>query len=144
MSKGSVNKVILVGNLGKDPEIKYTASGLAIANMSIATTETRKDKNTNQNEDTVTWHRIVMMGKLAEIAGEYLNKGSKIFIEGRIQNRKWQDKETGKDNYITEVFADQMQMLSPKSENTNKDHYPSLDAGSKSNTDSQFTEDVPF
>ena len=109
----SVNKVILIGNLGRDPEIRYMPSGDAMANMSLATTENWKDKNGEKQEKT-EWHRIVMFGKVAEIAGEYLKKGSPVYFEGRIQTRKWTDKE-GQDKYTTEVVADRMQMLGSRS-----------------------------
>lgn len=109
----SVNKVILIGNLGKDPEMRYMPSGDAIANFSIATTEGWKDKSGEKQEKT-EWHRISMFGKLAEIAGEYLKKGSSVYIEGRLQTRKWQNKE-GVDQYTTEVVADKMQMLGGRS-----------------------------
>ena len=105
----SVNKVILVGNLGRDPEVRYMPNGDAVANYSIATTETWKDKNGMRQEKT-EWHNIVMYRRLAEIAGEYLKKGSSVYIEGRLQTRKWQDKQ-GNDRYTTEIVADQMQML---------------------------------
>lgn len=104
-----VNKVILVGNLGADPEIRYTPSGLAIANFRIATTESYKNKE-GQKEDKTEWHRIVTFGKLAEICGEYLNKGKQVYIEGRIQTRDWEDKE-GNKRYTTEIVCNQMQML---------------------------------
>ena len=105
----SVNKVILVGNLGRDPEVRYMPNGDAVANYSIATTETWKDKNGMRQEKT-EWHNIVMYRRLAEIAGEYLKKGSSVYIEGRLQTRKWQDKQ-GNDRYTTEIIADQLQML---------------------------------
>jgi single-strand DNA-binding protein len=105
----SVNKVILIGNLGKDPETRYLPSGDAVTNFSIATTEKWKSKSGEQQEHT-EWHRISMFGKVAEIAGEYLKKGSPVYVEGRIRTRKWQDKE-GKDTYTTEIIAEQMQML---------------------------------
>src|SRR2546426_7347992 len=105
----SVNKVILVGNLGRDPETRYTTSGEAVTNVSIATTDTWKDKNGEMQEKT-EWHRIAFFGKLAEIAGEYLKKGSQVYVEGRLQTRKWQDKD-GQDKYMTEIVANQMQML---------------------------------
>lgn len=109
----SVNKVILIGNLGRDPEIRYMPSGDAMANISLATTENWKDKNGEKQEKT-EWHRVVMFGKVAEIAGEYLKKGSPVYFEGRIQTRKWTDKE-GQDRYTTEVVADRMQMLGSRS-----------------------------
>jgi len=105
----SVNKVILVGNLGRDPEMRYMPSGDAIASFSVATTDNWKDKN-GQKQERTEWHRISMFGKLAEIAGEYLKKGSSVYIEGRLQTRKWQDKE-GNERQTTEVVADRMQML---------------------------------
>jgi single-strand DNA-binding protein len=105
----SVNKVILVGNLGRDPEVRYMPEGGAIANVSVATTDTWKDKSGEKQERT-EWHRVAFFGKLAEIAGEYLKKGSQIYVEGRLQTRKWQDKE-GQERYTTEIVADRMQML---------------------------------
>jgi single-strand DNA-binding protein len=105
----SVNKVILVGNLGRDPETRYTTSGDAVTNVSIATTDTWKDKSGEKQERT-EWHRVAFFGKLAEIAGEYLKKGSQVYVEGRLQTRKWQDKD-GQDKYTTEIVADRMQML---------------------------------
>jgi len=105
----SVNKVILIGNLGRDPEVRYMPDGGAITNISIATTENWKDKNGEKQEKT-EWHRVAFFGKLAEIAGEYLKKGSQVYVEGRLQTRKWQDKD-GNDKYTTEVVADRMQML---------------------------------
>jgi single-strand DNA-binding protein len=109
----SVNKVILVGNLGRDPEMRYMPSGDAIASFSVATTDTWKDKN-GQKQERTEWHRISMFGKLAEIAGEYLKKGSSVYIEGRLQTRKWQDKE-GNERQTTEIVADRMQMLGGRS-----------------------------
>lgn len=114
MARGSVNKVILVGNMGKDPEVRYTPNGLAVTNITIATTEVWKDKTSGENQDRTEWHRIVLYNRLAEIAGEYLRKGSKIYIEGRLQTRKWQDKNTGQDRYTTEIVADSLQMLDSK------------------------------
>ncbi len=105
----SVNKVILIGNLGRDPETRYMPDGGAITNVSIATTETWKDKNGDKQEKT-EWHRVAFFGKLAEIAGEYLKKGSQVYVEGRLQTRKWQDKD-GQDKYTTEIVANAMQML---------------------------------
>jgi len=105
----SVNKVILIGNLGRDPETRYMPDGGAITNISVATTDVWKDKNGEKQEKT-EWHRVAFFGKLAEIAGEYLKKGSQVYVEGRLQTRKWQDKD-GADKYTTEVIADRMQML---------------------------------
>lgn len=105
----SVNKVILVGNLGRDPEVRYMPNGEAVCNFSIATTDSWKDKS-GQKQERTEWHNIVMYRKLAEIAGEYLKKGRPVYVEGRLQTRKWQTKE-GQDRYTTEIIADQMQML---------------------------------
>ena len=109
MSRG-VNKVILVGNLGQKPEMRYTATQTAVANISIATTESWKDKESGENRDKTEWHRVVFFGNLAEIAEKYLDKGSSVYVEGKIQTRKWQDKE-GKDRWTTEVLGNQLTML---------------------------------
>ena len=110
-----VNKVILVGTLGKDPEVKYAANGNAIANVSVATSEQWNDKSTGQKQEKTEWHRVVIFGKLAEIAGQYLTKGSQVYFEGKLQTRKWQDQSSGQDRYSTEVvidgFSGSMQML---------------------------------
>lgn len=105
----SVNKVILVGNLGRDPEVRYTPDNNAVTNVSVATTDVWRDRNGEKQERT-EWHRVAFFGKLAEIAGEYLKKGSQVYVEGRLQTRKWQDKE-GQERYTTEIVADRMQML---------------------------------
>jgi single-strand DNA-binding protein len=107
----SVNKVILVGNLGRDPEVRYSPDGAAICNMSIATTSQWKDKSSGEKREETEWHRVVTYNRLAEIAGEYLKKGRSVYIEGRLKTRKWRDKDTGADRYSTEIVADQMQML---------------------------------
>ncbi len=105
----SVNKVILIGNLGRDPEVRYLPSGDAVANLNVATTEKWKDKNGEQQEQT-EWHRVAFFGRQAEICGEYLRKGSQVYIEGRLQTRKWTDKD-GNERYTTEIRGDRMQML---------------------------------
>jgi len=112
MARG-INKVILVGNMGNDPEVRYTPSGAAVTTISIATTESWKDKDGNKQEKT-EWHRVVFFGRLAEIAGEYLKKGSQVYIEGKLRTNKWQDKE-GQDRYTTEILANEMQMLGGRS-----------------------------
>ncbi len=115
-----VNKVILIGTLGQDPEVRYMPNGGAVANISLATNESWKDKNTGEQKEKTEWHRVVIFGKLAEIAGEYLHKGSQVYIEGKLQTRKWQDQATGADKYTTEVLVDfggQMQMLGGKNQN---------------------------
>ena len=112
MAKG-INKVILIGNLGNDPEVRYTPGGSAVASVSLATSETWKDKQTGELQDRTEWHKIVFFNRLAEIAGEYLKKGSKIYVEGSLRTRKWQDK-NGQDRYVTEIVAGEMQMLDSK------------------------------
>jgi single-strand DNA-binding protein len=107
----SVNKVILVGNLGKDPESRYMPNGDAVVNITLATTDSWKDKQTGEKKEATEWHRIVFFRKLAEIAGQYLKRGSQVYIEGSLKTRKWQDKESGQDRYTTEIVADSMQML---------------------------------
>ena len=107
----SLNKVLLIGNLGRDPETRFLPNGNAVCNFSIATTESWKDKQSGQKQEKTEWHNISMYGRLAEIAGQYLKKGSSVYIEGRLQTRKWQDKQTGADRYTTELIADEMKML---------------------------------
>ncbi|NEX61313.1 single-stranded DNA-binding protein [Noviherbaspirillum galbum] len=106
----SVNKVIIVGNLGRDPETRYMANGEAVTNVAVATTESWKDKNSGEKKELTEWHRITFYRKLAEIAGQYLKKGSQVYVEGRLQTRKWTDKD-GVERYTTEIIADTMQML---------------------------------
>jgi len=113
MARG-INKVILIGNLGQDPEVKYMPSGGAVTNVTIATSESWKDKTTGEQKENTEWHRVVFFRRLAEIAGEYLKKGSKVYIEGRLQTRKWQD-QSGNDRYTTEIIANEMQMLDSRS-----------------------------
>lgn len=110
----SVNKAILIGNLGKDPEIRYLPSGKAVANFSIATSESWKDKTTGEKQEKTEWHNIVIFDKLAEICGQYLKKGSSVFIEGKLTTEKWQDKKTGEDKYTTKIIANEMRMLGSK------------------------------
>ena len=109
MARG-INKVILIGNLGQDPEVKFMPNGNAVTNVTVATSESWKDKNTGEQVDKTEWHRVVFFRRLAEIAGEYLKKGSKVYIEGKLQTRKWQD-QSGNDRYTTEIVANEMQML---------------------------------
>ena len=110
----SVNKVIVVGNLGRDPETRYMPDGAAITNVSVATSFQWTDKASGEKKEETEWHRVVFRGKLAEVAGEYLKKGSQVYVEGRLRTRKWQDKE-GQDKYTTEIIADRMQMLGSRS-----------------------------
>jgi single-strand DNA-binding protein len=113
MARG-VNKVILVGNLGKDPEIRYTPSGSAVANVTIATSDQWKDKQTGEQQERTEWHRVVFFNRLAEVVGEYVKKGQQIYVEGRIQTRKWQD-QSGQDRWTTEIVGNEMQMLGGRS-----------------------------
>ncbi len=157
MARG-VNKVILIGNLGQDPEVKYMPNGNAVANITVATSESWKDKNTGEQVDKTEWHRVVFFRRLAEIAGEYLKKGSKVYIEGKLQTRKWQDK-NGKDNWTTEIIANEMQMLDSRgggssdfNQNQNQNQgapaqsapqsAPSQAAPAPVNND--FDDDIPF
>ncbi len=116
MARG-INKVILIGNIGQDPEVKYMPSGGAVTNVSVATSETWKDKNTGQPQERTEWHRVVFFNRLGEIAGEYLRKGSKVYIEGALRTRKWQAQD-GTDRYTTEIVASEMQMLDGRGEGT--------------------------
>jgi single-strand DNA-binding protein len=148
MARG-VNKVILIGNLGADPETKSMPSGTQVANIRIATSESFKDKQTNEWQERTEWHNVAMFGRLAEIAGEYLRKGSKVYIEGKLRTRKWQDKQ-GNDRYSTEVIANEMQMLDsrgggagagsgsePRPERVRADE-PARSGGG------EFDDDIPF
>ena len=156
MARG-INKVILVGNLGKDPETRYMPSGKAVTNFSIATSESWKDKQTGEQREQTEWHNIVMYDRLAEIAAEYLKKGSQVYIEGKLRTRKWQDKE-GRDRYTTEINANEMQMLGgrpggsggggggdyPRGEASSSRPAPA-GAGSRAPAeDSPFDDDIPF
>lgn len=148
MAKGSVNKVMLIGNLGKDPEVRFTPNGLAVANITIATSEVWKDKTSGENQERTEWHRVVLYNRLAEIAGEYLRKGNKIFIEGRLQTRKWQDKTTNQDRYTTEVIADSLEMLGGKATGGTSDapqaeKAPAMEAQAVGAMDN-FDDDIPF
>jgi single-strand DNA-binding protein len=117
MSRG-VNKVILVGRLGNEPDVRYTAAGAAIANVSLATSETWQDKQTGERQERTEWHRVVFFNRLAEIVKQYLHKGSQIYIEGSLRTNKWQDKNTGQDRYTTEIIAREMEMLGGRSDSS--------------------------
>ena len=152
MARG-INKVILIGNLGNDPDIRYTASGAAVANISLATAESWRDKDSGETQERTEWHRIVFFGRLAEIAGEYLRKGSQIYVEGRLQTRKWQGKE-GNDRYTTEIVGNEMQMLGGRGGSSgNYDSAPAANkpasrpepqAASSSGGADDFDDDIPF
>lgn len=155
----SVNKVILIGNLGKDPEVRYMPNGEAVTNITLATTETWKDKNTGEKKETTEWHRVVFFRKLAEIAGQYLKKGSSVYIEGALKTRKWQDKD-GQERYTTEIVADEMKMLGARQGGDSGGDYqqrPQQSAGVSSRPPSamqspspsnsglgSFEDDIPF
>ena len=145
-----VNKVIVVGRLGSDPDTRYMPSGSAVTNVSVATSESWKDKETGEKQEKTEWHRVVFFNRLAEIASEYLKKGSQIYVEGRLQTRKWEDKE-GNEKWTTEIVANQMQMLGERmssgsssndrapAQNTNKN-----DPGNGGFDDGGFDDDIPF
>jgi len=146
----SVNKVILVGNLGRDPEVRYSPSGAAICNVSIATTSSWKDKASGEKREETEWHRVVFYNRLAEIAGEYLKKGRPVYIEGRLKTRKWQDKDTGADKFTTEIVADQLQLLgnregAPAAGGTSTPRPAAAGAGSAPSPNfADMDDDIPF
>ncbi len=151
----SVNKVIIVGNLGKDPEVRYMPNGEAVANITVATTDSWKDKTTGEKREATEWHRVVFYRKLAEIAGQYLKKGSQVYIEGALKTRKWQDKE-GHERYTTEINADTMQMLGRREGSGSPDYEQRSTGGARptstekpaqqpaSSTMNDFEDDIPF
>lgn len=141
MSSRGVNKVILVGHLGADPEIKYMPSGTAVANVTIATSESWKDKTTGEKVEKTEWHKVTFYQKLAEIVGEYLKKGAQVYVEGRLQTRKWQAKD-GTDRYTTEIIANEMQMLGSKGASTEIREAQSQPASN--DTPPDFDDDIPF
>ena len=148
MARG-INKVILVGNLGNDPDVRYMPNGEAVANVSVATTESWKDKQTGEKQERTEWHRVVMFRRLGEIAGEYLKKGSQVYIEGKLQTRKWQDK-NGNDRYTTEIVASDMQMLGGRGgsagfagEQTPAPQQAAV-AGGGGSSAPDFDDDIPF
>jgi len=140
-----VNKVIIVGTLGKDPEIRYTQDGKSVANLSVATSEKWKDKQTGQQQEKTEWHKMVIFGRLAEIAGEYLKKGSKAYFEGSIRTRKWQD-QSGQDRYSTEIVASVMQMLDNKGSSSEppQPQQQRQQAPQQWTTPEVFDDDIPF
>ena len=146
MSKG-VNKVILVGNLGQKPEMRYTATQSAVANLSVATTESWKDKETGEMRDKTEWHKVVYFGKLAEIVEKYLDKGSKVYVEGKLQTRKWQDK-SGADRWTTEIVGNELTMLDSRSGSQqnefNQDDNSSMDMNDSQEASGLTDDDIPF
>jgi single-strand DNA-binding protein len=146
MARG-INKVILVGNLGADPETRYMPSGSAVTNLSIATSETWKDKQTGEQKERTEWHKVAMFNRLAEIAAEYLRKGSQVYIEGKLRTRKWQDRD-GNDRWTTEIIADEMQMLGGRGGGGGGSMPMSQDSGPSSPPPQagpdDFDDDIPF
>lgn len=149
MASRGVNKVILVGNLGKDPEMRYMPSGGAVANLTVATSDSWKDKQSGEPQERTEWHRVVMFNRLGEIAGEYLKKGSKVYIEGRLQTRKWQGQD-GQDRYTTEIVASEMQMLDSRGGSrgdfagATPDPMSSPAPGPAAGGVADFDDDIPF
>jgi len=147
MASRGVNKVILIGNAGKDPEVRYMPNGNAVANLTLATSDSWKDKNTGEIQERTEWHRVVFFRRLGEVVGEYVKKGSKIYVEGRLQTRKWQGQD-GQDRYTTEIIADQMQMLDSRgsSGGDRQSGRPSESAPASSapSDEGGFDDDIPF
>ncbi len=150
MATRGVNKVILIGNLGQDPDVRYMPNGNAVANVTLATSESWKDKNTGETQEKTEWHRVVFFRRLAEVVGEYLKKGSKVYVEGRLQTRKWQDN-NGQDRYTTEIVADQMQMLDSRGGSAafeggrpDQQQSPAPASAPAPAPDQGFDDDIPF
>ena len=141
-SRGN-NKVILVGNVGQDPEVRYMPSGGAVANLSIATSESWKDKQTGEQTDRTEWHRVVFFNRLGEIAGEYLKRGSKVYVEGSLRTRKWQDKD-GQERYTTEIVGSEMQMLDKKGEDVSARMTESTNQQQPAPAETAADDDIPF
>lgn len=153
MARG-INKVIIVGNVGGDPETRYMPSGSAVTNLTVATNESWKDKQTGEQKERTEWHRVAMFNRLAEIAAEYLRKGSQVYIEGKLRTRKWQDK-SGQDRYTTEIIADEMQMLGGRGGSSGGGNFGADQGGGQSSGQSggnappqpgpdDFDDDIPF
>ncbi len=149
MARG-INKVILVGNLGADPEVRYMPSGGAVANITIATSESWKDKQTGEQQDRTEWHRVVFFNRLAEIVGEYLRKGAKVYVEGSLRTRKWQD-QAGVERYTTEIVAAEMQMLDSRGgapsnapAHQAQSSQPPMSAPAPASVSEEFDDDIPF
>lgn len=139
-----LNKAMIIGSLGRDPEVRHTGGGTAVVNMSVATSESWRDKQSGEKKDATEWHNVTMFGKLAEIAGQYLTKGSKVYIEGRLKTRKWQDKDGG-DRYTTEIVASDMQMLGGGESRGEGKVWGSEHAGKKgSEPADDFEDSIPF
>ena len=146
MARSGINKVIIVGNLGQDPEIKYTAGGAAVTTLSIATSDSWKDKDSGMDQERTEWHRVVLWRRLAEVAGEYLKKGSKVYIEGQLQTRKWEQE--GQTRYTTEIIARDMQFLDSRGSSNNESTQKSSEMNDQSAADVPDSaiddDDIPF
>ena len=140
---GSVNKVILVGNLGKDPDMRYTAGGDAVANLSIATSESWNDNQTGEKKEKTEWHRVVFFRRIAEVCGEYLKKGSSVYIEGSLRTRDWED-DQGNKRYTTEIIGREMQMLGGRRSEDNMDQSPQMNSSSPQPEEGLIDDEIPF
>lgn len=138
-----VNKAIIIGNVGQEPEVRYTQLGSAVCNLPVATSESWKDKNTGDKKENTEWHRLVFFGKLAEIVNEYVRKGSKIYAEGRLQTKKWQD-QSGTDRYTTEIVCSEMQMLDSKSSSSEQQQSQGSQQEQSQGGGDPFDDDIPF
>ena len=143
MARSGINKVILVGNLGKDPDMRYTAGGDAVANLSIATSESWNDNQTGEKKEKTEWHRVVFFRRIAEVCGEYLKKGSSVYIEGSLRTRDWED-DQGNKKYTTEIIGREMQMLGGRRSEDNMDQSPQINSSSPQPEEGLIDDEIPF
>ena len=143
MARSGINKVILVGNLGKDPDMRYTAGGDAVANLSIATSESWNDNQTGEKKEKTEWHRVVFFRRIAEVCGEYLKKGSSVYIEGSLRTRDWED-DQGNKRYTTEIIGREMQMLGGRRSEDNMDQSPQINSSSPQPEEGLIDDEIPF
>ena len=143
MARSGINKVILVGNLGKDPDMRYTAGGDAVANLSIATSESWNDNQTGEKKEKTEWHRVVFFRRIAEVCGEYLKKGSSVYIEGSLRTRDWED-DKGNKRYTTEIIGREMQMLGGRRSEDNMDQSPQMNSSSPQTEEGLIDDEIPF
>ena len=143
MARSGINKVILVGNLGKDPDMRYTAGGDAVANLSIATSESWNDNQTGEKKEKTEWHRVVFFRRIAEVCGEYLKKGSSVYIEGSLRTRDWED-DQGNKRYTTEIIGREMQMLGGRRSEENMDQSPQMNSSSPQREEGLIDDEIPF
>ena len=143
MARSGINKVILVGNLGKDPDMRYTAGGDAVANLSIATSESQNDNQTGEKKEKTEWHRVVFFRRIAEVCGEYLKKGSSVYIEGSLRTRDWED-DQGNKRYTTEIIGREMQMLGGRRSEDNMDQSPQMNSSSPQPEEGLIDDEIPF